>query len=453
MTTQNLPLRDADVRAALATRTVTDGAPLDLINEVVAAVDMAPQRRYRLPVRIHASRSVMVLVGLTLALALAGSLAAGAALLHSGPGGRIAFVGPAVAGNGMVSIDDKGLYVVSPDGGEPAMVTTVMGEVWSTGTDASGNKHYRHSPKAQWSPDGTRLAFREYGEEAGIYVVNADGTGLRRVALSSPDRAAASFESSWQWSPDGTRIAYISPETQTWPPGQAGNGAAYIVDVETEVVSPLVDEPDTSSAAGSIAWSVDGSRIAFGRNYSWHSSIVVVNADGSGFREFDDLGGRSDNSSSDAAYAGALAWSPDGSEIAYEQARFPGTDDGSYVMAVELDTGEVRTLLGRRRLGCCYHGASGGTLRWSPDGSLLGEATSDEGGQPLVALIRSDGSGLRASYQGVSFDWSPDGTRLVVATMTHPMPGWETTSLFIVDRETGDRVWIADGDYPTWSPR
>ena len=47
---------------------------------------------------------------------------------------------------------------------------------------------------AAWSPDGRRIAF-DYHDV--IYVVNADGSGLRRLAQN------ATFDS---WSPDGRKL-------------------------------------------------------------------------------------------------------------------------------------------------------------------------------------------------------------------------------------------------------
>ncbi len=47
---------------------------------------------------------------------------------------------------------------------------------------------------AAWSPDGRRIAFDAHDV---IYVVNADGSGLRRLAQN------ATFDS---WSPDGRKL-------------------------------------------------------------------------------------------------------------------------------------------------------------------------------------------------------------------------------------------------------
>ena len=52
-----------------------------------------------------------------------------------------------------------------------------------------------------WSPDGRKIAFGGDGE---IYVMNADGRGLRRLT-----RNPAS-DGSPAWSPDGRRIAFGS---------------------------------------------------------------------------------------------------------------------------------------------------------------------------------------------------------------------------------------------------
>ncbi len=61
---------------------------------------------------------------------------------------------------------------------------------------------------AQWSPDGTKIAFSD--ERSGnydIYVMKADGTGVTRVTGSSAN------ERNPTWSPDGKQLAFDSDRT------------------------------------------------------------------------------------------------------------------------------------------------------------------------------------------------------------------------------------------------
>jgi Tol biopolymer transport system component len=114
----------------------------------------------------------------------------------------------------------------------------------------------------RWSPDGTRLAMTVYlssdGLETSVYVVNADGSGLRRAS----DRAVPGKvvrEANPQWSPDGTRIAM-----QTWfadaeQLDQQETGPIAVV----EVASGDTREIGTASVNGfkGWGWSPDGTSI------------------------------------------------------------------------------------------------------------------------------------------------------------------------------------------------
>jgi Tol biopolymer transport system component len=58
-----------------------------------------------------------------------------------------------------------------------------------------------------FSPDGTRIAFARLG--GGIFSMNLDGTGVRRLTTNGRDSFPA-------WSPDGKQIAFVRPLASGW---------------------------------------------------------------------------------------------------------------------------------------------------------------------------------------------------------------------------------------------
>jgi dipeptidyl aminopeptidase/acylaminoacyl peptidase len=128
------------------------------------------------------------------------------------------------------------------------------------------------------------------GRTSHIYVVNADGSGLR--ALAGTGRS----DSNPAWSPDGTKIAFD---------GDVGDGdsAIYVMAADGTGLTGL-----TSSASDhSPYWSPDGSRIAFTRATDDGVHLYVMNADGTA--QIALTSGSWDEVTS--------AWSPDGTRIAF----------------------------------------------------------------------------------------------------------------------------------------
>jgi TolB protein len=126
---------------------------------------------------------------------------------------------------------DNSYPAISPDGKQIAFVRA-FGKINSRGIAHVGiyrmridGSHVRRVtlPRTraaedgdpQWSPDGKQIVFVRHNytkKPAGgqaVYVVNANGTGLRRV---TPFRMRAGDGP--DWSPDGSQILFRSPETE-----------------------------------------------------------------------------------------------------------------------------------------------------------------------------------------------------------------------------------------------
>lgn len=126
-----------------------------------------------------------------------------------------------------------------------------------------------------WSPDGKRLvtAARKKGEATeGLYVMNADGTGARRITPLGREAQYAA------WSPAADRIAFTYVV--------AGGFDLFTIHPDGSGLRRL-----TNDGAGGennwAMWSPDGRKIAWGRG----DSVWVMNADGSGKRMVTDAGG------------------------------------------------------------------------------------------------------------------------------------------------------------------
>jgi hypothetical protein len=160
------------------------------------------------------------------------------------PDGMVAFTG----------INDGQLYVANADGATPVRLTNGLDRLYE---------------RPVWSPDGRRLAFSgELDGYIGIYVIQADGSGVRLVVANQGGSMGAPA-----WSPDGTRIVFAGR--------QVGAEGIFVVNVDGSEFSLLVDaRPFTTRYRGiptfyafaDPSWSQDGRLLAFTAtpcDYDW----------------------------------------------------------------------------------------------------------------------------------------------------------------------------------------
>ena len=140
--------------------------------------------------------------------------------------------------------------------------------------DADGSRVRRIMDNADspaWSPDGRRIAYSSRGR-TGIYVMNADGTGSRLVRRGA--------HSAVSWSPNGRMLLFSAVNargsaTQAWVVNVDGSGLRRVTKQCADVSYP--------------AWSPDGRRIAFAcirtRPQTNVHDIYTANFNGTGLRQ------------------------------------------------------------------------------------------------------------------------------------------------------------------------
>lgn len=171
-----------------------------------------------------------------------------------------------------------------------------------------------------WSRDGSRLAFVS-GER--IYIVNRDGSGLRRLRTGTTGR-----DSSPSWSPDGRQIVFATSRPHTLP-------LVYSIRPDGTHRSLL------AQGASAPAFSPDGAKIAVASRCGGIKLITLTGQDltpGTGPCRTIGL-------------SGVPLWSPDGRRIAIAGHRGNPVFSGSGVYVMNASGEHLRRLTSVRSFG------------------------------------------------------------------------------------------------------
>ena len=262
-------------------------------------------------------------------------------------GSRIAWTG------GFPNLSEKAyadIYVIPTAGGTAQRLTHTRDEDWYPA----------------WSPDGQKLAFDRQDNRFNnwIYVMNADGTSVRRVTEN--------FNWYPTWSSDG-HITFVN-RRGLWMMNPDVTGKRLLANVAMRITPRFAVPPP-------IAWSPDGTQVAF----TTGRALWVMDANGLHHRKLHEAPNRRTE---------GPVWSPNGTTIAWTQG-----DGDLEVFLIDADGSGLRNLTHNDHI----HDSE---PTWSPDGRALAflrdrEAKSD------VYVMNADGSGQRNLSETLRGDWSP----------------------------------------------
>lgn len=407
------------------------------------------------------------------------------------------------------AFDDQA--VMSPDGARVAFVSSRSGQadIWILELAGKRLRNLTNHPggdyRPAWSPDGKWIAFTSDRDSDGarahtptskgpfgprqstqIYIVRADGPGLRRLTGSESSAGGAC------WSPDGKRIAFYEASHADWNTMSRdfGGSAAATSQIVSIDVASGTRQVLTSGPGRKIApkWLADG-RIGYirGDENEKPGARQRVNYQSAGIRFTDGSNGPEGDFSS-------IDWSPDGKRIVFyrelesdwpsvqpafspdRQFRlvrtgvFPSySPDGARLIAHTALAGLFHNSIimmdadGRNRHVIFEHPMDNSVAPvWSPSGDRIAfglgayNAGTRAGVESHIVTIAPDGSNLRTLTTGSGNNgfpsWSPDGKRIV-----YRMADGKRKGLMILDINSGSMKSLTSGEwndnFPAWSPR
>jgi Tol biopolymer transport system component len=309
-------------------------------------------------------------------------------------GGTVAFVSPQQRGSTVVAVDTSGKRLrtmtrqrtrydivssiaFSPNGRRLAYTASSLGRDRASDglfvVRASGGAPRRltrsgEDLEPEWSLDGRKLAFDAQRDGSNwAYVVDADGTGLRRLTRN--------FSWSPVWTPDG-RVSFVT-FGGIWTAKADGSDRRLLARAKVRITGYPPETP--------VAWSPDGRHVAFTSG----EALWLLTADGRQRRKVFGSGGET----------GDPRWSPDGTRIAWTQG------DGDFELyVVDRDGSGLRNVTN--------NGIADEQPAWSPNGRALAFLRTCDG-ETHVYAMNADGTGARRLSD------VPLGQRIRV-----PRPAW-----------------------------
>ena len=268
--------------------------------------------------------------------------------------------------------------------------------LWIMNADGSKNRFLVKGSNARWSPDGTRIAYFSDGEPKGtqVFVRWMDAEG----ATSQISRVSEN-PGNLSWSPDGRSIAFtmLVKKDSPW-----------------KISMPVAPEGSKWTAAPRVVDRLHYRRDRTGYIEQGTNQIFLVPAEGGTPRQLTS----GDFGSGELSAGLNYDWTPDGRTIVFDGLRESDSDyryRESYLYALDVKSGTVRQIVSTK--------GSWSNPAVSPDGRSVAFSGSEAGTYSYHAdevwVVGLDGTGMRAlttnDRDPFAVRWSPDGSGVFFA--------------------------------------
>jgi len=280
-------------------------------------------------------------------------------------------------------------------------------DIFSMNADGSDVRRLTTNPatdrQPDWSPDGRAIAYtiRKPNSTINFEVARMSAAGAQHRVITMTETGQASSQPSWARNGRSILFRRSGPGriSTIWQMGALGESPALRFAPPHPPLYP--------------SWSPDRRRIAFAGILSptgdTDRGVFTMNADGSGLTTLFDVAG---------TYDSAPAWSPDGTQIAFESdadvaGANPDRDMEVWVMRAD----------GRRPKQLTHNALRDEGPAWSPDGRLLAYTSGVDDTHGDIHVMTAAGRHLRRLTSYANADESPD---------------WQTIPAARTDRRCGD---------------